>query len=128
MRDPENADASCGHPETLAVLSGLPQVRVPEKGAPLVLGANNVRVQALRERLGLAPAGGFDAALAERVAAFQRVHGLPVDGKAGTLTLAALNKGAVHYERKLLMNMERISFLRLRWQVAYRLLKRCVKD
>jgi murein L,D-transpeptidase YcbB/YkuD len=85
----------------------LPQVRVPEKGLPLVLGTDNGRVQALRERLGLAPAGAFDAALAERVAAFQRVHGLPADGKPGALTLAALNRGAVHYERKLLMNMER---------------------
>jgi murein L,D-transpeptidase YcbB/YkuD len=85
----------------------LPQVRVPERGSPLVLGADNARLQALRERLGLTPAGGFDAALAERVAAFQRVHGLPVDGKPGALTLAALNRGALHYERKLLMNMER---------------------
>nr|WP_314446073.1 L,D-transpeptidase family protein [uncultured Sphingomonas sp.] len=87
--------------------SSLPQVRVPATGGPLALGADNARVQALRERLGLAPAGGFDPALTERVSSFQRVHGLPVDGRPGPLTLAALNRGAVHYERKLLMNMER---------------------
>lgn len=87
--------------------SSLPQVRVPEKGAPLSAGADNGRVQALRERLGLTPSGGVDAALTEKVATFQRVHGLPVDGKAGPATIAALNRGAVHYERKLLMNMER---------------------
>jgi murein L,D-transpeptidase YcbB/YkuD len=87
--------------------SSLPQVRVPEKGAPLVLGADNARVQALRERLGLSSIGGFDVALVEQVSAFQRVHGLPTDGKPGPLTLASLNRGAVHYERKLLMNMER---------------------
>jgi murein L,D-transpeptidase YcbB/YkuD len=87
--------------------SSLPQVRVPEKGPSLVLGADNARVQALRERLGLSPIGGFDTALVEQVTAFQRVHGLPADGKPGPLTLAALNRGAVHYERKLLMNMER---------------------
>jgi murein L,D-transpeptidase YcbB/YkuD len=87
--------------------SSLPQVRVPEKGAPLTLGAENGRVQALRERLGLSGSGGFDAALAERIAAFQRIHGLPVDGKPGPATLGALNRGAVHFERKLLMNMER---------------------
>jgi murein L,D-transpeptidase YcbB/YkuD len=87
--------------------SSLPQVRVPEKGKPLSPGADNARVQALRERLGLAPAGGFDELLAQRVAEFQRVHGLPADGKPGAETLAALNRGAVHYERRLLMNMER---------------------
>jgi murein L,D-transpeptidase YcbB/YkuD len=87
--------------------SSLPQVRVPEKGASFALGADNIRVQALRERLGLIPTGSFDGAVAERVAEFQRVHGLQVDGKPGPSTLAALNQGAIHYERKLLMNMER---------------------
>lgn len=87
--------------------SSLPQVRVPDRGVPLVSGADNARVRALRERLGLAPGGGFDAALIERVTAFQRVHGLPMDGKPGALTIAALNRGAIHFERKLLMNMER---------------------
>jgi murein L,D-transpeptidase YcbB/YkuD len=87
--------------------SSLPQVRVPEKGPPLVLGAQNARIQALRERLGLSPVGSFDTGLAEQVSSFQRVHGLPADGKPGPATLAALNRGAVHYERKLLVNMER---------------------
>jgi murein L,D-transpeptidase YcbB/YkuD len=87
--------------------SSLPQLRVAEKGAPLSAGADNSRVQALRERLGLGAEGGVDDALAERLAAFQRVHGLPADGKAGPATISALNRGAIHYERKLLMNMER---------------------
>lgn len=87
--------------------SSLPQVRVPTSGAPLSLGSDNSRVHALRERLGLAPAGAFDAAVEQRVSEFQRVHGLPVDGKPGPATLAALNRGAAFYERKLLLNMER---------------------
>ncbi len=87
--------------------SALPQVRVPDRGGPLAEGSANPRVRALRERLGLAPDGSVDAALASRVAEFQRVHGLPVDGKPGPQTLAALNRGALHYERVLLLNMER---------------------
>lgn len=87
--------------------SKLPQVRIPPRGGPLTEGADNKRVHALRERLGLNPAGSVDGALESRIAEFQRVHGLPVDGKAGPDTLAALNRGALHFERKLLLNMER---------------------
>lgn len=87
--------------------SSLPQVRIPANGGPLTSGADNARVQALRERLGLASSGGFDEVLSQRVTAFQRVHGLLVDGKSGPATVAALNRGALHFERKLLLNMER---------------------
>ena len=87
--------------------SALPQVRVPDRGGPLSERSTNPRVRALRERLGLVPDGPADAALASRVAEFQRVHGLPVDGKPGPRTLAAMNRGALHFERVLLLNMER---------------------
>ena len=87
--------------------SSLPQIRVPTSGGPLTPDVDNSRVRTLRERLGLAPDGGFDAALTQKVEEFQRVHGLPVDGAPGATTLSALNQGAAFYERKLLLNMER---------------------
>jgi len=51
---------------------------------------------ALRRRLG-------GLALAE----FQHVHGLPATGRADAATIAALNRGAAHYERLILANIER---------------------
>lgn len=85
---------------------GLPQIDIPD-GAPLRPGATGERVQRLRERLGLAPEGAYDAELEERVGAFQAAHGLPADGVAGRLTLQALNRGASHYERLIEANLER---------------------
>ncbi|HET9426893.1 MAG TPA: L,D-transpeptidase family protein [Allosphingosinicella sp.] len=85
---------------------GLPQIDIPD-GAPLRPGATGERVQRLRERLGLAPEGGYDAELEERVGAFQAAHGLPADGVAGRLTLQALKRGASHYERLIEANLER---------------------
>jgi murein L,D-transpeptidase YcbB/YkuD len=42
------------------------------------------------------------------VAAYQQVHGLgPVDGIAGKATIASLNLGAQHYEKRIAINMER---------------------
>jgi len=38
---------------------------------------------------------------------FQRVHGLAATGRADTATIAALNRGAGHYERLILANIER---------------------
>lgn len=87
--------------------SSLPQLRVPTSGGPLTPGADNSRVRLLRERLGLPSAGTLDPALEARVSEFQRVHGLPVDGKPGAATIAALNQGSALFERKLLLNMER---------------------
>lgn len=87
--------------------STLPAVAIPVAGPGLKLGSKDPRVAALRERLGLAAPGGFDAALAKRVAEFQAAHGLKADGVAGTGTLEALNRGAAWYERQILLNMER---------------------
>jgi murein L,D-transpeptidase YcbB/YkuD len=85
----------------------LPQHKIPA-GAALKRGSTGKRVEQLRARLGLSPAGGFDEALLQRVSEYQRVHALaPVDGIVGKGTLASLNLGADHYERRIAINMER---------------------
>ena len=84
----------------------LPQLEVPA-GPTLRPGASGDRVRTLRTRLGLAGEGGYDADLERAVRDYQTVHGLPVDGVAGPLTLASLNRGAGHYERLILANVER---------------------
>lgn len=87
--------------------SGLPQIQVPADGPALTVGSKDPRVPLLRERLGLPPEGAFDAALKAKVARYQRVHGLKEDGVAGAATLQSLNRGAAHYEKTILINMER---------------------
>lgn len=85
----------------------LPQADIPA-GPVLKSGAKGKRVDQLRTRLGLAPGGGYDDALFGRVVEYQRVHGLaPIDGIAGKATIASLNLGAAHYERRIAINMER---------------------
>ncbi|HYD25347.1 MAG TPA: L,D-transpeptidase family protein [Croceibacterium sp.] len=84
----------------------LPQAQVTA-GAALRRGSTGRRVDQLRTRLGLAPGGGFDEALFQRVSEYQRVHGLDADGIAGRATIASLNAGAEHYERRIAINMER---------------------
>ncbi len=86
--------------------SSLPQIRVPQQGRELQLGTSNRRVSALRQRLGLGD-GSFDSELQQRVAGFQAAHGISSTGRADEETLAALNRGAAYYERRLLLNMER---------------------
>ncbi len=76
-------------------------------GPPLKFGDNDMRVEMLRERLGLAPGGSFDAVLAKRIAAYQKVHGLRTDGVAGPDLIRSLNRGARHYQQVLLINIER---------------------
>ncbi len=86
--------------------SGLPQTIVAA-GPPLKLGMNGERIALLRERLGL-PAGSlFDEPLAKMVRRYQQVHGLKADGVAGESTIASLNLGASHYERVLMLNLDR---------------------
>jgi murein L,D-transpeptidase YcbB/YkuD len=85
----------------------LPQVKIPA-GPSLKLGSTGKRVDLLRTRLGLAPGGGFDQQLLQRVIDYQRVHALaPVDGIVGKGTLASLNLGAIYYEKRIAINMER---------------------
>jgi murein L,D-transpeptidase YcbB/YkuD len=90
-----------------ATWGALPQVKVPA-GPSLKTGATGKRVTALRTRLGLPAAGGYDAALTQRVSEYQRVHALaPVDGIVGKGTLTSLNLGAQYYEKRIAINMER---------------------
>jgi murein L,D-transpeptidase YcbB/YkuD len=85
----------------------LPQVNIPA-GAALKRGATGKRVDALRTRLGLAPGGGYDELLAQRVSDYQAVHGLgAADGIAGKATIASLNRGSTWYARRIAINVER---------------------
>jgi murein L,D-transpeptidase YcbB/YkuD len=85
----------------------LPQTKIPA-GAALKRGSTGKRVSLLRTRLGLSPNGGYDDQLFQAVSAYQTVHGLgPADGIAGRATIASLNRGAVHYARRIAINMER---------------------
>jgi murein L,D-transpeptidase YcbB/YkuD len=84
----------------------LPQFAMPA-GAALTIGSEGERVTLLRERLGLTVGSHFDAALAGRVADYQKVHGLKADGIAGSDVIASLDLGAEHYEHVVMINMER---------------------
>ncbi len=86
--------------------SSLPQFRLPT-GPTLARGAQGERVTLLRERLGLPVGSQFDAALHDRVTAYQRVHGLKHDGVVGQDVITSLNRGALHYAQVLMINMER---------------------
>ena len=85
----------------------LPQVRVPSGSAQMKPDSADPRVPLLRERLGLPRDGGFDDTLKTRLMEFQQAHGLTADGAAGADTLEVLNRGSAHYERLILLSMER---------------------
>jgi L,D-transpeptidase YcbB len=85
---------------------GLPSIAVPA-GPGLKTGATGERVAALRARLGLAPGGSYDAALAAVVKQYQAEHGLKADGIAGAGTIESLNRGPQYYEQLIIINMER---------------------
>lgn len=85
----------------------LPQLKIPT-GPVLKLGAAGDRVALLRERLGLTPDTKFDQQLADSVKKYQEAHGLKADGIAGAGTIDSLNLGADHYERLIIINMERV--------------------
>ena len=91
--------------------------RVPAAGK-LALGAQGLRVEALRRRLAATgelrdgkgkPIYDDDVALA--VAKFQERHGLPPDGTAGPATLAALNVPVETRIRQMELNLERFRWL-----------------
>ena len=86
--------------------SALPQSKIPS-GEVLKPGSEGERVALLRQRLGLAEGSKYDEALANAVREYQEVHGQKADGVVGAGTLASLNLGAEHYERVLMLNMER---------------------
>ena len=85
----------------------LPDVQITA-GPALKLGMNGDRVKLLRQRLGLADGDQFDAELDKVVREYQAAHGLtPADGIVGAGTIASLNLGPAHYEREIILNMER---------------------
>lgn len=84
----------------------LPQFQLPS-GPAMKPGSEGLNVAALRERLGLPPGDKFDAALANVVKEYQQAHSLKADGIAGGGTIASLNLGAQHYERLIIVNLER---------------------
>ena len=86
--------------------AGLPAVTIPD-GELLKPGASGERVAMLRERLGLETGDSYDSKLAAVVKEFQKTHGLKDDGVAGASTVAALNRGFEHYERLIIVNLER---------------------
>jgi murein L,D-transpeptidase YcbB/YkuD len=86
--------------------SHLPRMEIPA-GPLLKPGAKGERVTLLRERLGLKASDRYDEELAKAVRLYQQVHGFKADGIAGEATIASLNLGPEHYERLLMLNMER---------------------
>lgn len=92
--------------ERRARWSTLPGSWVPE-GPALKPGMGGDRVLALRERLGLDPAGKFDKTVTAAVRAFQAAHGLKADGVAGAGTIIALNRSPDWYDRKIALNLDR---------------------
>ncbi len=84
----------------------LPQLQIPA-GPAMKVGSEGLNVAMLRDRLGLPAGTKFDAALANTVKEYQQAHGLKADGVAGGGTIASLNLGAQHYERLIIVNLER---------------------
>jgi murein L,D-transpeptidase YcbB/YkuD len=89
-----------------AAWSGLPEVKIPS-GPALRQGSKGERVALLRQRLGLSPSDTFGEDLAKAVRRFQQAHGIKADGIAGEGTISSLNLGSDHYERLVMLNMER---------------------
>lgn len=90
-----------------ATWGALPQTKILA-GPVLKPGSTGKRVALLRTRLGLSKGSTYDNQLAAQLADYQRVHGIgPADGTLGRSTLASLNRGAVYYERRIAINMER---------------------
>jgi murein L,D-transpeptidase YcbB/YkuD len=105
--NPMFADLARGLQQYEATWGRLPQTKVPA-GAVMKRGSSGKRVQLLRTRLGLSPAGGYDEQLFQAVKNYQQVHGLGTpDGIAGRGTIASLNRGADYYEKRIAINMER---------------------
>ncbi|HWI77372.1 MAG TPA: L,D-transpeptidase family protein [Sphingomicrobium sp.] len=85
----------------------LPQIQIPTGTVAMKAGSKDERVPLLRKRLGLSEGNVFDAALDKKVREYQSAHGLTSDGIVGNGTIASLNEGAGHYERLIILNMER---------------------
>ncbi len=70
-------------------------------------GAADPRVSLLRLRLGFDPDGDYDEEVADAIRALQGANGLPVDGVAGPLTVALLNRSSPAQAELLRLNLER---------------------
>jgi len=90
----------------------LPSIPIPA-GPALKLGSEGERVAALRTRLGLPPGTTFDAGVAAAVKEYQSAHAQKADGIAGAGTIQSLNLGPEHYEKLIIVNMERAKRLPL---------------
>lgn len=84
----------------------LPQTRI-SAGPTMRPGQSGARIALLRERLGLGEGDHFDAELGSAVRAYRSDHGLGDSALVDASTLASLNRGAEHYEKLILLNMER---------------------
>jgi murein L,D-transpeptidase YcbB/YkuD len=105
--NPMFAELAQGLQQYQASWGRLPQTKIPS-GAELKRGSTGKRVELLRTRLGLSATGGYDEQLFQAVSAYQTVHGLGTpDGIAGRATIASLNRGSLHYARRIAINMER---------------------
>ena len=85
----------------------LPQLPLPTATVAMKAGSKDPRVPLLRQRLGLPAGDQFDSALEKRVRDYQSAHGMKPDGVVGNGTIASLNRGADHYQRLIILNMER---------------------
>ncbi|MFC7535952.1 L,D-transpeptidase family protein [Sphingomonas sp. GCM10030256] len=105
--NPMFLDLARGLQQYQATWGRLPQTKIPA-GPALKPGSTGKRVAALRQRLGLSAAGGYDQQVAQLVSSYQQVHGLgKPDGVAGRGTISSLNLGSSHYARRIAINMER---------------------
>jgi murein L,D-transpeptidase YcbB/YkuD len=84
----------------------LPLMEIPT-GPSMRLGSKDERVSLLRKRLGLSDGTQFDAALDKVAREYLAALGLTADVIVGNGTVASLNLGADHYERLIILNMER---------------------
>lgn len=90
--------------------SAMSQSRIPD-GPALAAGSRGSRVALLRERLGLPGGDRYDAALGEAVRSFREAHGLTPRPVVDAATVAALNRGAAHYESIIIANLDRLRAL-----------------
>ena len=85
----------------------LPQVQIPAGSSAMKAGSRDNRVPLLRRRFGLPEGILFDGELTTAVAEYQAAHGLEPDGIVGSGTIRSLNLGHDHYQRVVILNMER---------------------